>query len=214
MFFRAGSGTLPAASEHGKRSFQGLWSLCRMSCCFPGLRLPQGTIGLENTSCQDRSTWNCLLIWGRLCPLAELEQRHVWVYFLLQGLLGREEWQIFPPEVCVLSKSRSLLPVLWILTLECSPRGWVWCLGGLERYQIAASILGVNLDLLHKYSRNKGLENLPCLLWHIPGKNTKKSHSGCAQGRVESGISSNLLLMCCGICLPPKMEFCGLRSRS
>lgn len=120
-----GSGTLPAASlSQGKRSSQDLWSLCRTSCCcFPGLRLPRGTIRLENTSCQDKSTWNCLLGWGRLCPLAELEHRRVWVYFPLQGLLGRGKWEIFPPQVCVVSKSGSVLPVLWVLRLECFTQG-------------------------------------------------------------------------------------------
>lgn len=62
--------------------------------------------------------------------------------------------------------------------LECSAKGWVWCLGGqlsLERCQIAASIPGITLELLQECSRIKGLENLPaCLLWHILEKNTQK----------------------------------------
>lgn len=100
----------PCSLSQGKRSFQDLWSLCGMSCCFPGL----GLLGLESISCQDKGTWDCLFTWGGLWPLAELQHRQVGVYFLPQGLLARGKWQIFPPEVCVLSKSRSLLPVLWI----------------------------------------------------------------------------------------------------
>lgn len=71
--FQAWLRDTPCSLSRGKRSSQELWSLSRTSCCSSGLRLPQGTIGLENSSCQDKSTWNCWsgegsvlwLSWGR-----------------------------------------------------------------------------------------------------------------------------------------------------
>lgn len=136
------------------------------------------------------------MIWGRLCHLAELEQRHVWVHFLLQGLLGRGKWQIFPPEVCVLSKSRSLPPLLWNLNAGMFTQGLGLVFGGqleLERCQIAASIPGINLDLLQKCSGNTGLENLPCLLWHIPWKSTQRVTLGVLRVRNSLQPAGNVL---------------------